>query len=295
MRKEFPVNIESEEEWIDLPQGTHIHPKEIEKMFDDEEMGEGGREYGAAIRPEGTIFDEAYGTNSAVTLSKEKTYGDVENMIFTHAHPKFLLKQELDEGVVSAPPLSNFDLDTFDREARAFSQNKDNSSVGQIHSFKIEDEGTKDDIVERQKMGGYLMNEWRDIAGKQRNNPKYEQAMRTVKGFPLSNNIYTAGAFNLARRGAGDAAVIKVRKSEDPKKVYITGIRSTHKDEPQYDLLQTLPRKKKPVKPLINRLNLTTSIKASGFGLVNLNLNGLSSMLVGSKKKKTPIKKQKKK
>jgi len=135
------------------------------------------------------------------------------------------------------------------------------------------------------------MNEWRDIAGKQRNNPKYEQAMRTVKGFPLSNNIYTAGAFNLARRGAGDAAVIKVRKSEDPKKVYITGIRSTHKDEPQYDLLQTLPRKKKPVKPLINRLNLTTSIKASGFGLVNLNLNGLSSMLVGSKKKKVVKKK----
>ena len=49
MRKEFPVNIESEEEWIDLPQGIHIHPKEVEKMFDDEEMDEEGREFGAHI------------------------------------------------------------------------------------------------------------------------------------------------------------------------------------------------------------------------------------------------------
>ena len=222
MRKEFPVNIESEEEWVDLPQGTHIHPKEVEKMFDDKEMGEGGREYGAAITPEGTIFDEAYGTRSSVKLSKDKTYDDAKNMIMTHSHPKFLLKQELDEGIVNVPSLSHYDLNTYDREVRAFSQDKDQSSIGQIHSFQIDDEGTKKDINKRQKMGGYLKREWRDIVDKQRNSPKYNRSMQTVQGFPVSNNIYTAGEFNLARLGAGNASVIKVRKSDDPKKVYIT-------------------------------------------------------------------------
>jgi hypothetical protein len=295
MRKEFPVNIESEEEWIDLPQGTHIHPKEVEKMFDDEEMGEGGREYAASIRPEGNIVKEVYGTNRNVKFSGMRTYDDARESIFTHSHPKFLLKQELDEGVISIPPFSPDDLENYDKEIRAFSQTTDDSSSGQIHSFKSDDEGTKKDINKRKKLGGYLLHELKELVDKHQDEPKFKRSMRSIEGFPMSANMYTASEFNLARRGAGDAAVIKVRKSEDPKKVYITGIRSTHKEEPQYDLLQTLPRKKKPVKPLINRLNLTTSIKATGFGLVNLNLNGLSSMLVGSKKKKTPIKKQKKK
>jgi hypothetical protein len=292
MRKEFPVNIESEEEWIDLPQGAHIHPKEVKKMFDKKYTGEGGIEYGAIINPEGDIFEEAYGDTHGVDFVKTKTYDDARQSIMTHTHPKFLLKQELDKGIVNAPALSPTDLENYDKELRASSQKDDEYLVGQIHAFKIDDEETDDDIRERPKMGGYLLNELKEIVGKHKDTPKFKQAMKTVKGFPMSNNMYTASAFNLARRGAGDASVIKVRKSEDPKKIYITGIRSTHKDEPQYNLLSTLPRKKKQVKPLINRINLKTSVKATGFGLVKLNLNGLSSMLIGSKKKKSVKKKK---
>ena len=282
MRKEFPVNIESEEEWVDLPQGTHIHPKEVEKMFDDEEMGEGGREYAASIRPEGNIVDEDYGTSTGVKLSGIRTYDDARKSIFTHSHPKFLLKQELDEGVISIPPLSHDDLKNYDKEIRAFSQTTDDSSSGQIHSFNIDDEGTKKDIDKRKKMGGYLLNELKELYDKHHNEPKYKQSIRSIKGFPMSANMYTASEFNLARRGAGDASVIKVRKSDDPKKVYITGIRSTYKDEPRYDLLDTLPRKKKKSNPLVVRIK-------PGFkfnGLIKFNSNGLSNMLVGTKKKK---------
>jgi hypothetical protein len=292
MRKEFPVNIESEEEWIDLPQGTHIHPKEVEKMFDEKYTGEGGIEYGAIINPKGDIFEETYGDTHGVNFTKTKTYDDARQSIMTHTHPKFLLKQELDEGIVISPSLSRTDLENHDRELRAISQKDTDYPSGQIHAFKIDDEETDDDIRERPKMGSYLMRELEDIVIKHRDTPKFKQSMKTVKGFPISNNMYTATTFNLARRGAGDASVIKVRKSDDLKKVYITGIRSTYKDEPAYDLLSTLPRKKKQTKPLINRINLKTSVKATGFGLVKLNLNGLSSMLVGSKKKKAVKKKK---
>jgi len=291
MRKEFPVNIESEEEWIDLPQGTHIHPKEVEKMFDDEEMGVEGREYGANILPSGKIMTENYGTHSHVQLPEP--YGNTKELINTHSHPNILFEGDDKNAVVSDPTLSSTDLNSLNREMRVFSQTADDSSSGRIHSFKISDKGTKKDIKERKNMGNYLDIMQKKITNKHHYKP--EPTIKTMKDYyaPMVINRVTDAEFNLARNNnpGGQTSVIKVRKSEDPKKVYITGIRSTHKDEPQYDLLQTLPRKKKPVKPLINRLNLTTSIKATGFGLVNLNLNGLSSMLVGSKKKK-PVKKK---
>ena len=288
MRKEFPVNIESEEEWIDLPQGTHIHPKEVEKMFDDEEMDEEGREFGAHILPSGKIINENYGTRDNVKLSTLKPEDYKGDIILTHSHPRLLLNENK---IVISPALSRTDFGSEAEEVRAFSQDK-NKKSGRIHSFKMDiNEFPYDDSDDREKMGGYFHNELKEIVNKNYERPKYKAAIKESKGFPIVTHMHTAAGFNLARRGAGDASVIKVRKSEDPKKVYITGIRSTHKDEPQYDLLQTLPRKKKPAKPLMNRLNLTTSIKATGFGLVNLNLNGLSGMLVGSKKKKAVKKK----
>jgi len=273
MRKEFPVNIESEEEWIDLPQGTHIHPKEVEKMFDDEEMQIGGKEYGAIIKPSGKITYEAYGSkyNINIPVSNQK------NNILTHSHPRhecpLTATESLSIGDVGAPL----------KEIRAFSQNNPDTSLGEIHSFKPKRNRANRNI---------------DYSGAHETNIVNKECETKNKGVDpefyqtrIGPDIYTESEFDLARKYGGKTSLIKVRKSEDPKKVYITGIRSTHKEEPQYDLLQTLPRKKKPVKPLINRLNLTTSIKATGFGLVNLNLNGLSSMLVGSKKKK-PVKKK---
>ena len=280
MRKEFPVNIESEEEWIDLPQGTHIHPKEVEKMFDEEEMQIGGREYGALIKPSGKITYETYGSNYHVNMPINP-----KSNILTHSHPR-------DECPLTATEsLSIGDVGSPHKEVRAISQNNpDNSSLGEIHSFKPKRNRENRNI---NYSGAHELNildkqyETEDKGINKIISPTYSE-FYPARSEP---NIYPESEFNLARKYGGQTSVIKVRKSENPKKVYITGIRSTHKDEPQYDLLQTLPRKKKPAKPLMNRLNLTTSIKATGFGLVNLNLNGLSGMLVGSKKKKAVKKK----
>jgi len=284
MRKEFPITINSDEEWIDLPQGTHIHPKEVEKMFDDKEMGENGREgreYGALIRPRGDIDEEVYGGSNYVQFVKPRTYGYAKDAIMTHSHPKALIKQELDEGIISIPPLSDRDFSQQYREIRAFSQETNDPSIGQIHSFKHNDYGDKRDVKKRKKFGDNYIDEQKEIVNKNCERLKFQQAMKTIKGFPMSNNMYTASEFNLAHRGKGDTSIIHVRKSEDPKKVYITGIRSTYKNEPQYDLLQTLPRKKKLVKPLLSR---KSPVALNGFGLVKLNLTGLSTMLIGMKK-----------
>lgn len=291
MRKIIPIDLDqySENEWIDLPQGTRIHPKEIEKMFDEQEMDIGGREYAASISSGGNIEDEAYGSRSEVHLTKPRHVSDAKESIFTHSHPRFILQQELDEGQVISPSFSDYDLENPDREIRVFSQDFDKSS-GQIHSFKNIDEGSDEEILERKKMGKYFIADLKELAEKHRETPKYQQSMQTVKGFPYSTNMYTASEFNLARRGAGDASIINVRKSSDPNKLYVTKIRSTHKEEPQYDVLQTLPRKKKQTKSLVNR---KISINIPKFKTIKLNLGGLNNMLIKPKTKS--IKKSKKK
>lgn len=278
MRKIIPIDLQKyrDKEWIDLPQGTHIHPKELKMMFDKNNMKSNSREYAMRITPRGTIVDEGYGTNKEVKLNKPLTYKTAKESIFTHFHPKFLLKQELDKGIVTSPPLSPDDLEIYYRESRAFSRKYPNKNSGQIHSFKIDDRGTKSDILERKKMGGYLVHEMKEIANKYRGTPKYEHAMKTIKGFPMSNNMYTAAEFNLARRGAGNVSVINVQKTQNPNKVNITKIRSTYKDEPAYELLSTL-RKKRSSKSMISRINLDLNIK--------FNVNKLNNMLFGAKNK----------
>lgn len=289
MRKHIPINLTdySDEEWINLPQGTRIHPKEIEKMFDDEEMGERGREYIAEISETGNVDDENYGDNREAHLIRQRYLEEAKESTMTHSHPRFILQQELDEGLVTAPPLTNYDLENYDREIRAFSQDVDKDS-GRIHSFKHSDEGTDEDILKRKKMGGYFISDLKELHDKYENTQKFKQAMKTVKGFPMSTNMFTAANFNLSRRGAGQASIINVKKSETPNKVYITKIRSTYNEEPHFELLKTLPRKKKQNTPSVKRKRSLVSFPK--LKPIKLNLNGLNSILlkpkIASKKRK---------
>lgn len=281
MRKIIPIDLQKyrDDEWINLPKGIHVHPKELKMMFDENNMKDDSKEYGARITPQGKIVDEAYGTNKYVKLNKPMTYNEAKEAIFTHLHPKFLLKQKLDKGIVISPPLSDADLETYYRELRAFSQKHLNKNRdGQIHSFKIKDRGTKKDILERNKMGKYYIHEIKEIAEKNRDSPKYKRAMKTIKGFPISSNMYTAAEFNLARKGAGNASVINVQQTQSPNKINITKIRSTYKDEPAYELLSTLRRKKRS-KSIVNRISLNCLN-------MKINMNGLNNLLFKYKNKK---------
>jgi len=286
MHKPILINLDkySGEEWIDLPQGTRLHPKEIEKMFDDKEMGEEGNEYMASISKHGDINDESYGNNNSVKLNKPMTYNYAKEAVMTHSHPRFNLKQDIDEGIVVEPALSNYDLENNFKEDRVFSQNLDHDT-GQIHAFKIDDRGTKKDVIERKKLGDNLLYEMKEIINLNKDKPKFINSMQTVKGYPMSSNMFTASEFNLARRGAGNASIINIRKTNEPNKIEITKVRSTNKDNnTAYDLLSTLPRKKKLIKPMANRINLDLNIKP--INIAKFNLDGLNSMLIGRSKKK---------
>jgi hypothetical protein len=279
MRKLIPINLDnySKEEWIDLPQDNHVHPIELQKMFDNKEMSEGGREYGARII-DGKPYEEVYGDEKSIKFHKPITYDDAKESIMTHSHPRFELEQELDKGIVVAAPFSDYDLRNHDREVRAFSQNKD-ELTGQIHSFKLNDNGSEEDIYNRKNNGDKLLDEVVNIAKKNRHTKKYNDSMRTVKGFPMSTNIYTASEFNLARKGLGNASIINVKKSEVPNQMYVTKIRSTYKEEPRYDLLSTI-RKKKQTKPKIkvkqtnNMFKLNMNFKLNTM-LTNINVDNI--------------------